>query len=83
MSDKRGAEYLIRIKDILVLASAPYTPNESFFHEGQRHNIWHMPLPDYIHNGVYDHSCTVIQYKQNLKKRYIVENVTEDTNFDL
>ena len=34
-----GAEYSIIIKERLVLASALYTPRESFYHQGQKHTI--------------------------------------------
>ena len=34
-----GAEYIIITKERLVLASAPYAPNESFYHQAQKHTI--------------------------------------------
>ena len=34
-----GAKYLIIAKERLVLASASYAPNESFYHQGQKNNI--------------------------------------------
>ena len=36
---ERGAEYLIIAKKGLVLASAPYAPHDSFFHQVQKHFI--------------------------------------------
>ena len=56
-----GTKHLIITKERLVLASVPYAPNESFFHEGQKFTILNFirdiirerayASPDFIHQG--------------------------------